>query len=285
MAKNIIYESLKYVFDLLDNPEQNNDLICDNKIYNYVSTMKYDHFTKYINKITKQECLDTKYNYNEYTFDCITKKICHIKYSSHVFDDPYHNSIYLNRETQSFVIRIIEPNIMLNILDSNTKSRYCFFPITFKVDEECYYHQSVLIFDMFIKKAYFVDPDGTITYFNPVDVDDDKYFHYEHCINDFITEYILYISEQNTMTPYIFSHLHEWNAERYIVNRDFTNCEIEYGHCVSTTLLIMHLMVENEIDPEIVFDIIYMLSNTELLSLINDYSVYIYKSMHLYNAD
>lgn len=278
IAKNIISNSVETVLTIVEE-ENTQNMLCTPDIYLFLSTMNYDNFTLIINLLTNQKWLTNNPEYFVYSFDCNTNKTTRTNETTTEFDDLYHGRIEYDTYSERFKMRFISPDVFKEyMLINNNVNRYSFFPIVLKINTKNVFHQICAAFDNINKKVYLVDPNGTVTYFNAStmnDVDDDLYFIHEKHAELMIIAYLQELA--NVGLQYEFVPTNIWNYERYIINRHFIESEIGRGHCVIVFLMIIHIMSTIKIEPTNLFELFYHFEDAELMSLINDYSVGVYK--------
>jgi len=119
-----------------------------------------------------------------------------------------------------------------------------------------------------------LDPNGKSTYFSNILFD-----HAKSIGSNFYTEMILfkYFSLLNDFgLNYKYVYVNKWNPNKCVINKRFDNEYILSGHCVITTLMIIHLISIQKLTPQYIFEMLSKLSDDELLFLIKEYTLGIY---------
>lgn len=274
-ARNIIYDSIDTTLSIIKKDNESN-MICSHDVYYYLATMDYSQFTTYINLITDQKYPKNNPEYYIYTYDCNTNKIRQTHEVITEYSDLYHSRMEYEVLLERFKLRFISPKILKAYL-CETNNQWSCFPLVLKIDTKDISHQICVAFDNINKKVYLIDPNGTITYFNEEknDNDDELYFIREKNAEILIVGYLQELSKIGLNYEYI--PINVWNNERYIINRNIENSVIGNGHCVATMLIIIHIIANIKANLTILYELFYELYDEELLCLINDYTVCIYK--------
>lgn len=261
--------------------------LCTPEIYKFISEMNYGIFSPFINVITNQTTLENKPIYSIYKLNYMTHEFITCDDIITDFTDAFHNRI--EAEDNNFRLQIISPQTFLEYYFAHLDNKYILLPLVYKTGVKYYGHQTFIAFDNFSKRVYLVDPNGRSTYFdsmycNLVNEDklnsvleDELSYNFEINIDSLLYGYLNELKKIGL--EYEFIPADVWNEQRIIINRTIPQSEIGLGHCVCTTLIIMHMLATTNLSPMEIYEIIFCLYNEQLLSLINDYSIGIYKML------
>jgi hypothetical protein len=147
-------------------------------------------------------------------------------------------------------------------LSLNSKSRYLAIPVSLDPEYKEKYsagHACTLIFDNVQSQVYFFDPNGVTTFFgweNEILVDELFYQYFE------------------TFGSYKYVGRNVYNPAKLCLNRQFAGSSIENsGNCMITSILFAHYLCVTQLDIAQGIEIIGSLTDSDLLTVINGYSV------------
>lgn len=254
---------LKYFMD---------DKICNEKEIETLRKLwsKYSKYDEILMMLTEQPSFINKDNnfviYQINIKECIPVRMDDIpgKYSETLIGRLYSDNENI------FFFSLSEPDIAMWLLSS--KKRYSFFPVYMckNIKGESA-HIGNIVFDNEKLKVYYLDPNGSLKFFNKIkgdEIDTEKYF--EEIMN-------LYLSSINSLLDrkYKFINSKYWNKNMYVFNKNFNTSVIGSGHCFISSVMISHyiaLMDKKEIELEHIYNLFVSLTDDERLYLLSSYS-------------
>lgn len=260
---------LNDALDLITSFSSNHDLTTEKK--NFVRTLKYDKFEFVLNLLNNQnKILDKEYalyklNYGTFEFNHISD----IYSQNH---KEYHTVI--DSTDDCLILNILSPQYLSNYIYDNYDMKYIFLPLNYGSHVMDTAHQSCIMIDMHNKTIYMLDPNGQSTYLDSVLCKSNTNEYVEYALSKYTDLLKIYGLD------YKYEHAHQWNPNNYAINKWFANEYIGRGHCVVTTLMIIHLIAIHNFTPMNVFEKLSNLSEDELLYIIKEYTMGIYNLLN-----
>ena len=269
--KLLIINALDIVLDNVNNEKCESDFIVKPEIYKFVSEMNYGKYTRIVNLLTNQVS-KVKYEYTIYKYD-ISNNALNIE-NELLKKTPYHNKIEYVSESNEFMIRMLSNKELVKYIKKQPNERYIALPMVLKTESKTVYHQVCVIFDKEQNKLYYADPNGITTYFNISNKDDEDYDKEYYAKEELVEKILKNIGKS---IGYEYITIDSWNPERIIINRSCRKTLIGGGHCVAATLILIQCVTYMNTSPENIYNFIYNFEEEEYVSLINDYTIGIYK--------
>jgi hypothetical protein len=280
------------------------DGLCDQKILDKIKKLRYDEFEQIINILCDQVSIHKfKPKYSLYKIDIVSHKFEHLlNIDTQLHSSEYHTTI--QSDMNSLVLHTLSPEsfILYTTDNFNKKKRYIYIPMCFSINDLKHGHQTSLIVDTFDFKVYLYDPNGQSNYFNNIHAlkylkdlgvnfdknnqDDQRllhsmYFDGTELVDKLLCGYFKIISDMiGVKYTYIPQDL--WNPFNKTLNPKFNNSLIDSGHCVITTILILHYLHISQSDVTTIYTAFTNLSEDDLLYIINGYTLGIYNNIIQY---
>ena len=240
--------------------------VFDEKVKNTVRRLRYDFFEKILNLISDQQPIKNK-EYSIYKLDYTKMNFEHISDVENGSDYEYHTVI--DSTDKHLILNALSPNFLCNYILDNSNKRFLFLTLNYANTLMDTAHQAAFMIDNERKKIYMLDPNGKCDYF-------DNVFHQE--TSDFVEILLRNYFNQLIILglDYKYEHIDKWNKEKVCINKRFTNSYIGTGHCVVTTLILIHIINTNKLTPEEAIRVFKNLSDDEILYIIQQYSLGVY---------
>jgi hypothetical protein len=275
--------------------------ICDQTAIKQMKSLEYKQFEGIINILSNQTSVNSiSPSYSLYKIDIRESKFSHHLDIGGDLHGMYHTTI--QADSDFILLHTLSIDSMMLYISENCKNnkRYVFIPVVFTMNGTNFGHQTALIFDSIQYKVFLFDPNGRSTYFNymfvhqvlgdqknktpeePLDLSkidkdliNELYIEGDKLIDDMLSGYVKLLNDMFD-TKYIFESSYVWNPKKFAINPHFANSLIGSGHCVITTILILHYLHVTNMDITDVFSKFGNLNQTELLYLINAYTLGIF---------
>lgn len=183
------------------------------------------------------------------------------------FEEDYHTVI--DSTDESMILNALSPRYLFDFLMKNVNNNYVFLTLNYGCNIMDSSHQTALCFDTVNKKVFMIDPNGKSDFFDNVfNIQTNKY------VEILLSNYISLLSEYGL--DYEFLGADVCNPKKYAINKRFNNEIIGHGHCVITTLILVHLINGLNINPSELYLIMESLDEEELIFIIKGYSLAVY---------
>lgn len=240
--------------------------VFDDKVKNTVRRLRYDYFEQILNMISDQQPIKQK-EYSIYKLDYDSLKFEHISDVENGSEYEYHTVI--DSTDKYLILNALSPTFLCNYVLDNSNKRFLFLTLNYANTLMDSAHQAAFMIDNHQKKIYMLEPNGKCDYFNNVFHQDTSEF-----VEILLRNYFNQLS--NLGLEYKYVHIDKWNHENICINKRFANNHIGNGHCVITTLILIHLISINKITPDEAIKIFKNLSDEEILYIIQQYSLGVY---------
>lgn len=260
----LMFCELQNAFLSITSAAANNDYTEKQK--HFITRLPYQKYEKVLSMITGQTPIkDREYSiykqlYDNLKFDFISNVI-------NTDNNEYHTVI--DSTTEHLLLNALSPQCLCNYILDNYSNKYIFLTLNYGSNLHDSAHQSAIMIDNKSKKIYMIDPNGKSDFFD----------HVFHEPTNFYVETILskYFGELNRLgLKYEYVYTQDWNPSKMALNKNFKDKYIGSGHCVITTLMLIHLISIFNINPQDAFNMITNLSEDEISYLIKEYTVGIY---------
>lgn len=272
--------------------------ICNERTLKKLKQLNGKHFEKLLNILCNQRSIGSfRPYYSIYKINIQDEQFSHhIDIDSELDEREFHTTI--QSELNYLLLHTLSIESLVEYLTNNLSEgkKYVFIPLSFSSEYDEYLHMSCLIFDIINNKVYLYDPNGRSTYFNDIVIDAfiknnkmkkeelDKELMRELYIetSDLVDKLMEgYLNEINKVfnVKYTFISSRTWNKYNRVINKSFNNSVIGSGHCVITTIMLLHYLSLTEDELKIVFENITKLNDEELIYIINCYSNWMYNNI------
>jgi hypothetical protein len=254
------------------------DGVCDVSINKEIAGIEYDKLDSLSSFLLGQTPI-TNLDYKEFS----SWKLDLNNYSSSNLIDVFFNSdekwpINFQKSGNLLLLDILSPNTLAHWIKINSSVRYLYIPISFSPEYQTKRygfaenvcrsgHACSLVIDNALNEIYFFDPNGETSYFgsfglNPIDT------LFEHYFRDFDIKHSLGYTYVSDTTKF------------YELNRDFSWSTIANpGNCMILSIMFPHFLALTQSDIYTGVSKLGNLEDSELLALVNGYSVGICRLM------
>ena len=232
----------------------------------FVKTMNYKKFEYILNLINDQSEIKNQ-TYSLFKQQYTTLKFEYVSEVVNTKNDEYHTVI--DSTDDYLVINALSPEFLSNFILDNHNKKYIFLTLNYTSNLMKSGHQAILMIDNQNKLIYMIDPNGKSDYLDNVFMEQTNFY-----VETLLSKYFSELNKFGLEYKYIYSA--SWNEKQISINKKFDNNFIGNGHCVITTLMLIHLIITFDVKPDIVFELLNNLSNDELLFLIKEYSLGVY---------
>jgi len=249
--------------------------VCDLTINQELASMKYSKLDLIISFLMDQTLLINIYKFSSFCtckidFDKPNNPEQIINYFSRPLSEW---PIVIQKSSESIFLEIISPDILNNWLSLNSKSRYLAIPVSLNQDYSISLnsaHACILIFDNALSEVYFFDPNGSTTFFG---------FDNKVLLDELFVKYFDNLnSHQSSSTTWSFIKQNIYNPKELCLNRLFLGSLIENsGNCLITMILFAHFLRITQTSLNQAINLLGSLTDSELITIINGYSVGICK--------
>ena len=282
--------------------------ICDKNVHNKIAASGFKKYEKIFNFLTGQLPVNSiDPTYSMYKVSLFTGQASHHIDISASIGNMYYTTIqaddkflFLNclslESLMTFLIENSKETNTLDILASTVidDKTYIFIPVVFGSEVNTVGHFGLLTFNIVTREVFFIDPNGKSGFFDNIfyvmsgkcdygnepwmkqySYSDEMYIDTENLVENMIE---LYITNLNTTfgTNYKFVKRAKWNAKGYTINKNYDASLIGSGHCVCTGTLIANYLHITKDTPSSVFEKLSKMSQSEIIELINSYSIGMY---------
>jgi len=268
------------------------DNICDKRMKAQLSRLNNGDNEKLLSILCGQKSVTASFPYYSlYKYNITTNKFSH--HLDVTDDSGDQHSITVQYDHNHFILHILSiESFMFYLSDSseiNDTSRYIFLNVSLSSENREAGHRTCLIIDKQRAESYLYDPNGETTFFNNifaeeatkcgVEYTNDLYFDGHTAINKLFEGYFGDLKERlGTTLKFVPSNI--WNPNRYVLNPSFSsNVLIGSGHCVITTIMLIHILHLTQENLSTIFKELGKLSKDLLIYTINGYSCSIHNLM------
>ena len=228
--------------------------------------LAYSKYEKIINMINSQSPIIDK-EYSLYKLEYSTLAFEKI---SDICNDKRDNYVNVIDSTDTcLLLNSLSVEYLANYLLDHSHLDNVFLTLNYGSNLSSAAHQSCIYFDNANRKVYMLDPNGRSTFFNSIFGQDMNYY-----VELILAKYVAELSSYGLEYEYITCD--RWNKDEIVLNKHFKNDVLDPGHCVITTLLLIH-MVNTYIDPSLAIQMFKHLTDDELLYFIREYSIGVYQ--------
>ena len=259
-----------------------NDDVCSEDSLKKIRTMCSDRIDKLLSLLTNQHPSNQSYpDQSIYKINIFNNKVSHELNLQNSKDTYTHPRIYYD-EYNIFMLTFSHEEFICHT--SQTKSRYVFHPLAFTSETIKNGHQTCIIVDTQQNEILLFDPNGRHSYFNQVfketngefkdyDVMEESSLNGEELVDGLMKKYVEDINDKfDTKYKYVSSK--QWNLTGKTMNGDYKSL-ISNGHCVVLTLMFIHYIHLTQNDVNSSYKNFSNLSDSEMLEIINGYSLFI----------
>lgn len=232
----------------------------------FITRLPYKKYEKVLGLLSNQTIIKHK-EYSIYKQKYDNLKFEFVSNVINTKDNEYHTVI--DSTTDHLILNTLSPECLCNYILDNFLNRYIFLTLNYGSNLHNSGHQASLMIDNENKQIFMIDPNGKSDFF-------DHIFHQEtnFYVENMLSKYFMELNKFGIDYKYIYTS--EWNPYKISLNKNFKNALIGSGHCVITTLMLIHLINIFNLNPHDAFSMISKLSEDEILYLIKEYSVGIY---------
>ena len=257
-------------FDILSNTL--NTFIADSEYTDTIRDRFIKHLTRYDYDFLSIMLINQNITIEDYS-ECVIYNLSYenleLKQYSSVRLDPHEIHSIIKIHDTGIILRMPHPLILTQLLNINKSLNYIFLPFGYDCELSESLHMAGILINIKKNKAYLMDPNGNPTYF-------DKYYNeitpisslVEHALDQFFSK----LNTYGCKIDYVMTN--KWNPKNYCINKNFDEMNIKSGHCVITTILLMHL--SSLIGIEESYKLLTDLSKDELAYVIKGYTIAIY---------
>jgi len=245
--------------------------ICDVSIHQELACIKYTKLDLLISFLMDQTPLVSIYEYSSFcTWKIDLDETGKTEQIVNYFSRPLNEwPIVIQKSSESIFFETIRPDILNYWLSLNSKSRYLAIPVSLDKDYSTLSnasHACILIFDNALSQVYFFDPNGSTQFFG---------FDNQIFLDELFNKYFENLnSHKSSKTTWSFIEQNIYNPSELCLNRLFSGSLIENpGNCLITTILFAHFLQITQICSNQAINILGSLSDSDLLTIINGYSV------------
>lgn len=248
--------------------------------------------------------------YSIYKANLFTNEVSHYCDICEEIKDGYYTRIEAN--DKYLFLNCLSVDSLCVFLFDNTRefNRYVFIPVSMTSEIYEKGHYSIIIFDIIEKLVYFADPNGKTSFFNNIFYTYSRMCPKKEKCNDAIVDnsikpnqdnldysmledmYIdsedliekmfeLYIENFNITTGSCFKFVkrNTWNQNGNTINKTYNGSVVGSGHCLALGVLIANYCHIKKCVPNEIYELFSKLSTSEIIELINSYSIGLYNIM------
>jgi hypothetical protein len=266
--------------------------ICDKKMRSQLSRLNNKDNETLLSILCAQKSITASFPYYSlYKFNIMTNKFSH--HLDITDDSGDEHSLSIQYDNNHLMLHILSiESLMFYLGDSSeihNASRYVFFNVSLSSENKDAGHRTCLLIDTHRCEAYLYDPNGNTTFFNNIFSEEatkhgmkytnDLYFDGHIAINKLFEGYFDDLKTRlGTTIKFVPSD--KWNPNKYVLNPSFSSkVVIGSGHCVITTIMLIHVLHLTQEDLSLVFKELGKLSDEQLIYVINGYSCSVHNLM------
>lgn len=254
------------------------------KVYDHMSKKSSEFMKNFIPMIINQHCYITSYDIFKTDFNLtFTDIISSVRIDNE--DDNYASFESLKNTITCSLPNTKEIYNYIKILES----RYIYIPLIDSKYGQKTGHMSSVIFDKQKSNIYLFDPNGYISFFDEITMDDETYASMveagvedyelltrnEDKVNTLLYKYVEKFNEDNK-TQYKYIPSSSWNPKRLCINSEFRNFSMQTGFCVPATVLFIHLLHITNDDVDNIFNLVGSINKSALFYLYVNYCCGVY---------
>ncbi len=240
--------------------------VCDVSIHNEIARIEFeklDCLTSFLLDQTQINSISCK-AFSSWKLDLesyLPTKIISTFYKSNNDEWP----INFQKSGNLILLDILDTNTLAHWIKINKAVRYLYIPISLNPEYGAKRsgHACSLIIDNGLNEIYFFDPNGKTSYFG---------FTHSSCPIDILLEN--YFKDLETDYSLGYSYINNTTTKFYQLNRDFSFSLIANpGNCMILSILFPHFLSLTQVDIYSGIAQLGELNDSELITLINGYSV------------
>lgn len=232
----------------------------------FVKRLPYKKYEKVLEMLNSQTPIKYK-EYSIYKQKYDTLKFEFVSKVSNAKENEYHTVI--DSTTDHLILNALSPDCLCNYILDNYSNKHIFLTLNYGSNLHDSGHQASLMIDNENKQIYMIDPNGKSDFFDHIFHQETNFF-----VENMLSKYFAELGKFGLNYKYIYAA--DWNPHKISLNKSFKNACIGSGHCVITSLMLIHLINSFNLNPKNAFDMISNLSEDEILYLIKEYSVGVY---------
>jgi len=255
----------------------NENIVCDNKILDTIKHSSILVFEKIMQTIMNQKAINKKEaSYILSKTGILTGETEVVIEINDDIGNQFHTT--LDSDGENIYLHTYSYQDIFNLIEYSKKSKlkYVFITLTYSSRFYKSSHVAPLVIDIIKEKVYLFEPNGSASYFNDImsksnkpiiDFDIDTNIYVKLLFDNYFNNF-----NQIFSTKYEFIECSKWNPKGLVINRKFKESIIGDGHCAIITLLLPHLLSILDYDLKDIYNIVAILSDTELIYLLNGYT-------------
>jgi hypothetical protein len=278
--------------------------ICDEKNKKFIITMSYPQYERIISFLYSQKpATEIEQSFSLFKISIYNEKFEHVQEADIYtgigtgIDDNFHSVIQAT--DQHITLHTLNVLSMVEYISyhyDNSDRRYLCYPLLFNAESKNASHQTTVVIDIINNKAYLVDPNGSLSYFNNMfsasiaNQNKTKYndkeknyssyseleHNFNHLIDGLMDGYFKEFKKIGINIDYV-PHS-QWNPNNIQLNDTGDSSEIGHGFCVATSILFGHFLCLTKLDINDAINKFKCITSNERLYLINGYSCWLYQT-------